>query len=238
MASVAGSDSPFTLTECSISRAIRLVPSRYDHPPVLSTVATSLDAAYELDALTNPRHAGAPGCASQPGFLLPENELLHSHIVNGSFIHGSTHSRFGIPTCGTWYSALTMRTAHAEVGFHKRLEYSDLDPVGLAAMGLDGPWETKYSQWEATYTASLHVIDTQHPSAGALLDPADYRLSQQAARELRAAGALGVTYPSVRDPKGHCQAIFHPSVIQAVRLAGHWSLTVDPAAGTAQWAAA
>jgi hypothetical protein len=49
---------------------------------------------------------------------LPANDLLHSHIVNGAFTHGSSESRFSSPSAGAWYAS----------------EY--LDPVDLSAAQL------------------------------------------------------------------------------------------------------
>ena len=201
---------PFVLTNRTITNAIRILSSRYDQPPVLEALtgpdSDRLGTAYELDALTNPRHTNSRPCARQSGFLLPDNELLHSHIVNGAFAHGGAHGRFSSTDCGTWYSAETLPAAQIEVGHHKALEYADLD------------------------------ID--HIDAAALLDPGDYRSSQRAAHQLRAAGSLGVTYPSVRNPGAACHAIFHPTVVQAVHLASHWYLVIEDLHHAPIWTAA
>ena len=231
---------PFVLTNTTITNAIRILPSRYDQPPVLEAFTgpdpDRLGAAYELDALTNPRHTNSRPCARQSGFLLPDNELLHSHIVNGAFAHGGAHGRFSSTDCGTWYSAETLPAAQVEVGHHKALEYADLDPVYLATvlpLSL-----TRHTAWAATYTASLHVVDTSHVNAAALLNPGDYRSSQRAAHQLRTAGSLGITYPSIRNPGATCHAIFHPTVVQAVHLTSHWHLVIEDLDQAPIWTAA
>ena len=231
---------PFVLTDLAVTEAIRILPSRYDQPPVLEALTGQdlhrLDSAYELDALTNPRHTNSRPCARQPGFLLPDNALLHSHIVNGAFAHGGAHGRFSGTNCGTWYSAETISASQIEVGHHKALEYADLDPDYLAAVLPLGP--THYTAWAAAYTAPLHVVDTGHIDAAALLDPGDYRSSQRAAHQLRAAGSLGVIYPSVRNPGTTCHAIFHPTVVQAVHLASHWYPVTEKLDHAPIWTAA
>ena len=226
----------FTVDRVNVSNAARLIPSRFDQSPVLEALvgqdARRLDSVYELDSLTNPRHTGTRACQSIPGFLLPENPYLHSHIVNGAFVHGGPHGRFGSDTCGTWYSSDTVQTGQAEVEHHKLLEYVDLDP---STMARHWPQQIAYTQWDATYTARLHTLDPAHPDAALLLDPDDYRPAQRAARELRESSALGVIYPSVRSPGGTCHAIFQPSVVQGVMRAAHWLLTITNLNGKGTW---
>lgn len=228
---------PFVLTSMAIADAIRLLPSRYDEPPILEalvgTDAARLDAAYELDALTNTRHTHARPCAHEPGFLLPENTLLHSHIVNGAFTHGDAHGRFSSAYCGTWYSSDTISTAQAEVGHHKLWEYADLDPIYLASVLPLSP--TRYTAWSATYTASLHVLDPHLNGAEEVLDPMDYRTSQRVAEHLRSSGSLGLIYPSVRHARGTCHAIFHPSIVQAVHVESHWDFVLTDLEKAPEW---
>jgi hypothetical protein len=182
-----------------------------------------LEAANELDSATNTRFMQSRPCASIPGFLMPDNALLHSHFVNGAFIHGHAQGRFSHPDCGTWYASDTTRTAQIEVGHHKLLEFADL--VGDVLEHF--PQHIKYTCWSASYIAQFHVVDSKVGSASGILDPASYVTSQGRAAELRSAGSLGISYPSVRDPEGTNFAIFMPSVVQGVHLAGHWIAHFD-----------
>jgi hypothetical protein len=60
----------------------------------------------------------------------------------------------------------------------------------------------------------------------ALLDPDSYAASQPFGGRLRAAGAAGIVYPSVRDPGGQCVAAFRPTAVAAPvpaqMLQYHW----------------
>ena len=62
-----------------------------------------------------------------------------------------------------------------------------------------------------------------------LLDPDDYRASHIYGAERRAAGSNGITWPSIRFPKGQCIAVFWPDVIpiptQGAHFAYHWNGT-------------
>ena len=52
-----------------------------------------------------------------------------------------------------------------------------------------------------------------------------YPAGQRLAAELRAEGAPGLVYPSVRHPGGTCLAAFRPAVVQNVRQGALWRLT-------------
>lgn len=223
MAIVAGSSSnEFTLQFIEARDTARLIPSRYDEPPIFEPITLGdhalLDAANELDSATNPRFMQSRPCAHIPGFLLPDNALLQSHIVNGAFIHGHAQGRLSHPDCGTWYASGTTKTAQIEVGHHKLLEFADLAGNVLEHF----PQQIKYTCWNASYIAQLHVVDSKVGIAAGILDPMSYLASQRRAAELRSAGSLGIKYPSVRDPAGTNFAIFMPSVVQGVSVGGHW----------------
>ena len=230
------SSSPFIRTRLHVADASRIIPSRYDRTPVLDPLAAAapggLDAVNELDAATNPRFTRDRPCLRQRDFLLPDNELLHSHIVNGAFAHGSPHARFSSPSCGVWYSSDTTAGAQAEVAFHKVLELADLGERASEHY----PQRLRYTEWLASYSGSIDLLDDRSSESAAILDPVSYRVSQTVGDELRRGGSLGIVYPSVRHPGATNHAIFIPAVVADVRLAHHWDLTID-AAGIA-WASA
>ena len=227
MDTAVGSSSAFTRTRVQVSNASRIIPSQYDQSPLLDPLAAhapgGLAAVNELDSATNPRFMRNRPCLRQRDFLLPDNELLHSHIVNGAFAHGSPHARFSSPTCGVWYSSDTTIAAQAEVVFHKQREFTDLGEH----VARHYPQTVRYTEWWASYSGPLDVLDATAPDAATILDPASYRVSQAVGEDLRIAGSLGIVYPSVRHPGATNQAIFIPAVVADVRLAQHWHLTID-----------
>lgn len=226
------SSSPFARMRLHVEDASRIIPSRYDRAPVLDPLAAGapggIDAVNELDAGTNPRFTRDRPCLRQRDFLLPDNELLHSHVVNGAFAHGSLHARFSSPACGVWYSSDSTAGAQAEVAFHKRLELADLGERAAEHY----PQRVRHTEWIASYSGPLDVLDAHSPEAAAILDPVSFRVSQAVGEDLRSGGSLGVVYPSVRHPGAKNHAIFIPAVVTDVRLAHHWELTLDADGGT------
>lgn len=198
---------------------IRLIPSVWDEPVLDDACGGNtalLTAADQLDAATNPRIAAEAGIGSRlglpPGFLLPVNHRLHSHIVNGAFTHPSEMSRFSLRNRGAWYASDDFRGARAEVEHHRQVMMSQLDPEESSA---HFPLTIGYSAWASDITAQLHVLDASNHD---VLDPNSVAASRALAGELIALGSLGVHYPSVRAP-GHMNvACFQPSIVQNVRL--------------------
>lgn len=227
MDTAVASRSVFIRTRVHVSDASRIIPSRYDQAPLLDPLAADapggLAAVNELDSATNPRVTRNRPCLRQPDFLLPNNELLHSHIVNGAFAHGSPHARFSSPTCGVWYSSDTTIGAQAEVVFNKERELSDLGEN----VAQHYPQSVRYTEWLASYSGPLDVLDATASNAAAIMDPASYRVSQAVGEDLRMEGSLGIVYPAVRHPGATNHAIFIPAVVADVRLAHHWQLTID-----------
>jgi hypothetical protein len=60
-----------------------------------------------------------------------------------------------------------------------------------------------------------------------IVDPDDYSHTQAIGRSLRAAGALGIVYPSVRYPGGECLAALRTGIVKnclhAAYLEYHWN---------------
>ena len=192
----------------------RLIPSR--HLPagdsVLVAIADSddhLQAIFELDAATNDRlfahHQRLPGIGVEElVFAVP-----HAAVVNAAFCHAHPlGARFNGPDRGAWYAAVALKTAQAEVGFHKSVQ--------LAEIGRFDDTVT-YEDYLADFTATLH--DLRPPAEGfrECLDPDSYVESQALAEHLLEAGSLGVIYPSVRDAGGTCLACFRPALVANVR---------------------
>lgn len=191
----------------------RLVPSQYRDGgrSVLASLAgndAELADLFDLDNATNDR-------------LLAENDLLpgigvhellfgvpYYRIVNAAFTHAHPlGSRFNSPDRGVWYAAFDVRTAQAEVAFHKS--------VHLAEIGrfVD---DVTFDDYQADFSCELHDLRSSRGFA-ACLDPDSYVSSQTLAARLLDAGSLGVVYPSVRREGGTCIACFRPALVMNVR---------------------
>jgi len=64
--------------------------------------------------------------------------------------------------------------------------------------------------------ASGEVVDLRDDASldAAVLSPRDYLAGQSLGRAVRAAGAPGIAYPSVRDPGGQCLAAFKTALLR------------------------
>ncbi|MBK5188846.1 MAG: RES family NAD+ phosphorylase [Gemmatimonadaceae bacterium] len=193
----------------------RLIPSQHrdDGQTVLARLAdddAELAALFDLDNATNDR-------------LLAENDLLpgirvhellfgvpYYRVVNASFTHAHPlGSRFNGPDRGAWYAAFEIRTAQAEVAFHKTLH---LDEIGRYED------DVTFDDYLADFSCEMHDLRND-TSFSACLDPKSYVPSQTLASRLLDAGSLGVIYPSVRRAGGRCVACFRPALVMHVRRA-------------------
>jgi RES domain-containing protein len=192
----------------------RLVPSKYSEQgeSVLAQIADDdahLRDLFELDHATNDRLLAEN--ALLPGIGI--HELLfgvpYFRIVNAAFCHAHPlGSRFNGPERGAWYAAFDLRTAQAEIAFHKSVE--------LAEVGWTEPEEVTYDDYMADFSAEFHDIRGVKEFAGALA-PESYVTSQGLAEQLLDAGSLGVVYPSVRRRGGTCLSCFRPALVMNVR---------------------
>jgi len=207
----------------------RLIPSKYSDggASVLARIAddgADLADIFDLDNATNDR-------------LMAENNLLpgigihelvfgipHFRIVNAAFCHAHPlGSRFNGPDRGAWYAAFGLKTAQAEVAFHKSVELAEID------------WREQesvtYDDYLADFSAELHDLRAAAQFA-ACLAPESYVASQQLTQQLLDAGSLGVVYPSVRRDRSTCVACFRPALVMNVRKARTyrfvWNGTAEP----------
>jgi hypothetical protein len=72
----------------------------------------------------------------------------------------------------------------------------------------------------------LHDLRAESDRWQAVLAPDDYRAGQALGHGLRAAGAEGVVFPSVRHAGGQCVGLFYPDCasnpVQTRHLDYHW----------------
>jgi hypothetical protein len=192
--------------------AHRLIPSKYsDEGSALARIAdsdTHLADLFDLDNATNDR-------------LLAENNRLpgigvhelvfgvpHYRIVNAVFTHAHPlGSRFNGPDRGAWYAGFELKTAQAEVAFHKSVQ--------LAEIGRFED-EVTYDDYLADLVGEFHDLRAG-ASFAEYLNPESYVESQALAERLLEAGSLGVVYPSVRRKGGTCIVCFRPALVSHVR---------------------
>jgi hypothetical protein len=208
----------------------RLIPARYNDDNVLGRIADGerdLQALIELDSATNDRLLGEANLL--PGISV--HELLfgveHASIVNAAFTHAHPEgSRFNGPERGAWYAGFELKTAQAEVAFHKTLE--------LQEVGWDEPETFEFDDYQADFRGPFHDLrgGTGHRR---ILDPNSYAASQALAQELLAAGSAGIVYPSVRYSRGTCLVCFRPTLVANVRQNQTLTLTFRGSHSAPRW---
>lgn len=219
------------VTDLVAEATVRMIPTAYYKPPVLSALAEGpddLDALTDLEGLTNRRLIGQRGGLAD----LDPRELAfraraealrnwgHTH-VNAAFLYTRAGgNRFSDDRRGAWYSAFNDLTALAEVAYHRTRElgfagcYRDEACYQALLAGFIGPFP------DLRRTAV--TPDCLHP------DPAiGYPAGQRLAAALRDAGHSGLLYPSVRQPAGTCLVAFDPQIVQNLRPGAKWWLRWD-----------
>jgi hypothetical protein len=199
----------------------RLVPSRFAarEDSVLAGIAEDdahLAELFDLDNATNERLRGERGLL--PGIGIDElvSGVPNASLVNAAFTYAHPHgSRFNGPERGAWYCSFDVDTALAEVSFHKTVEYQEIGRFDDSVT---------YEALLADFTSAFHDIrgDARFASC---LDPDSYVASQRLALRLMEKGAVGVIYPSARQPAGTNLACFRPAVVANVRRGDAWRLT-------------
>jgi RES domain-containing protein len=204
----------------------RLIPSKYSQDSVLARLAGGDDALladlFDLESATNERLLAEAG--RLPG--IGPHELIfgvpYASIVNAAFTHAHPNgSRFNGPDRGAWYAAFDRTTSVAEVAFHRAVDYAEI-----------GVWDDQvtYDDYLADVAADLH--DVRGAGWEDCLDPVSYVAAQELAERLMGEDALGVIYPSVRDPGGTCVVLFRPALVTHVRkgatLRFTWSGKPEP----------
>ncbi|MEO1192635.1 MAG: RES family NAD+ phosphorylase [Pseudomonadota bacterium] len=200
---------------------VRLVPSAYAKPPVLSAIAdTEQEEALiaQLEGLTSGRlRAEREGLAD-----LHPRELTYriwgQSLINAAFSYAREEgNRFNDKRRGAWYCAFEDLTALEEVIFHRTRE---LDRIAV--------YEDRavYQSLLASFVGDFHDARGLDPPPDFLgADPAiAYPSGQVLASALREQGSLGIVYPSARRARHDCLAAFSPHLVQNLRYGGRWEL--------------
>ncbi|HBI68147.1 RES family NAD+ phosphorylase [Massilia sp. IC2-278] len=199
----------------------RLIPSRFAdlEDSVLAPLADgdkTLRDLFDLENATNERLRGEAGLL--PGIGVDELVfgVPNFRIINAAYTYARPEgSRFNDGTRGAWYCAFEAETALAEVGFHKTVEYQEINRFDDSVT---------YQAMLADFNASFHDIRGIANFADCL-DPQSYIASQSLAAELLELGSMGVIYPSVRRPEGVNLACFRPALVGNVRKGPAYRLT-------------
>ena len=212
------------LTEISEPSTIRLIPTAYHKPPVLSPLVDTDEeqAILEcIEGLTNERLKAEKSGLS----ALDARELAYgvwgASYINAAFTHTRREgNRFNDGKRGAWYCALEDLTAIEEVAFHRTRE---LTRIGVFED------EGVYQGLHAGFIGAFHDARNLTRGEGILGDDPEtaYPLGQELANTLRLDGGRGIIYPSVRHPRGTCLVAFHPHIVQNVRLGARWKIIWD-----------
>jgi RES domain-containing protein len=198
----------------------RLIPSRFPPIDLFERVADAadLDAVIELESLTNERLRDAVG---EIRLVPPEERVVGpgAGYVMAAFTHPHpAGGRFSDARAGAYYAARSRKTAVAESSYHR---------ARFLAATAEAPMHVDMRLLEARLDAWLHDIRAPHPAPAGVYDPDDYSASQALARTLRDAGSEGIAYDSVRDPGGHCVAVFRPRRVRECRETLHLTCVWD-----------
>lgn len=191
----------------------RIVPSRFPTQSLFDRVAdpADLEAVYAIEALTNSRLRQEVGEIS----LVPPEERVTgpgSTPIMAAFTHlNPAGSRFSDGTYGVYYAAESVDTAIAETRYHReRFLAATQEP----AIDLD------MRVYLTDVTGTLQDLRGRQDLA-AIYAPDSYRDSQSLGRTMRAQGAWGVIYDSVRWQWGQCVAVLRPRALSNCRQGMH-----------------
>lgn len=189
------------------SPAFRVIPTRFPAVNLFDRVAAPQDfeALYALEAMTNDRLRTEIGELD----LVPREERRFGPGY-GPIMAAFTHlnplgSRFSDGSYGVFYCARSRATAIAETRFHTGK---------FLAATAEAPMRQQMRLY--TVIAAGQVVDVRDETSldTAVLSPVDYLAGQALGRAVRAAGAPGVVYPSVRDTGGECLAAFKTTLLR------------------------
>jgi RES domain-containing protein len=222
-----------TVITIQFSGTHRLVKAEYASMSYLEELQLSRETEYlasELASVTSAESIAEMG--NLPG--IGPRELLYgvpgASIVNAAFVFTGPHGgRFHGAGRNAWYAGETLRTAQAEVAFH-RLEF-------LCNAGIKTPVPIEFQDFVADFSGNFHSLteaeDKSCLKAGPI--PQCYAPGQALAQRLLLEGSNGIVYPSARDDGGTCLACFRPALVLNPRRGEAFELIADPVKKTIGW---
>lgn len=211
----------------------RLVKAEYASETQLKELQIRRESEYlalELDSATSPDSVAAAPNLSRIG----PRELVYgipgAAIVNAAFVFSGPHGgRFHSAGRNAWYAGKLLRTAQAEVAFH-RLQF-------LRNAGITVPIAIEFQDYVADFAGDFHAL-TKAEERTCLKPgpiPQCYLPGQALAQRLLIEGSRGIVYQSVRDSGGTCIACFRPALVFNPRRGDKFELTTDPTRQTTSW---
>lgn len=193
----------------------RLIPSRFPPIKLLEDLLdpTDLEAAYELENLTNDRLRDEVGDLS---LVAPEDRITGpgASPIMAAFTHVNPNgSRFTNGSYGVYYAGLDLTTALKETIYH-RSKFLKATHEGPSKIVM----RCYKARTQATFI-DLRNFDEYHRE--------DYSLCQKIGEELKEAGYSGIYYKSVRNPGGECIAAFKPTAVQPTVQCEHFEYVWD-----------
>ena len=189
-------------------QAWRVISSRY--PPInlferLTADTAVWDALIALEQLTNPRARDEVGDIA---LVAPEERVSGpgASTVMAAFTHlNPKGSRFSDGSYGVYYAAAALDTAIRETVFHFE---------AFARDSADPPRSEDFAAVVGTIAADFeNVAALPAVQRASILASESYAAARVYAKEIRAAGANGVAYPSVRHDGGECIGAFRPRAV-------------------------
>jgi hypothetical protein len=202
--------------------AVRIIRSLYPPVDLFEDIADPADWPLLLAAeqKTNPRLAESVGRLD----LVPPARRVAgpgASYLMAPFVHASPDrpSRFSDGSYGVLYAGNSFETALFEtIHHHGRFMRKTAEPAG---------WTSQFRELLLEVEGALFDLRGPEARPARVLDPDDYAPGQQLGSGLRAAGAEGVVYPSVRRPGGDCVGLFYPDLasrpVQGRHLDYHWN---------------
>jgi hypothetical protein len=199
----------------------RLVASRFPPISVFDRVAdpADLEALYRLEAMTNPRVRQEAGDIS---LVAPAERVTGPGCtpIMAAFTHLNPEgTRFSDGSFGVYYCARAEETAIRESAYHT---------ARFLALSGEPPIDVQKRVYCTDLAGRFHDIREGGYVNPDWYDPDSYAASQPLGHALRAAGAFGILYGSVRHRGGECVAVFRPRALRPpARQARHLALRWD-----------
>lgn len=209
---------PPPLTELDWKAQHRIIPQSFSPIGILEDLTDPelLDEVFALESMTNDRLREEVG---DLGLVAPEDRVVGpgATIVMAAFTHVSRDkpSRFSEGTYGAYYASKSQETTIRETVFHRERF--------LRATG-EPPLELDMRVYIGRVLEPLR--DVRGRGYEAVHEPDDWRGAQALGAKLKAAGAWGIVYRSVRHPGGENIAALRPPAVtrpvQGPHLAYCW----------------
>ncbi|MBD9359451.1 RES family NAD+ phosphorylase [Methylomonas sp. EbB] len=200
----------------------RLVPSRFPPTGLFDRVAdpADLDVVFAIEALTNDRLRDEAGEIS---LVAAADRIVGPGTtpIMAAFTHLNPEgSRFCDGSYGVYYAAKDIDTAIAETRFHRNR---------FMAATQQAPIDIDMRSYASDLNADLHDIRGRQTELSEIYDAdtGNYAAAQAWARQLRADGADGIVYSSVRAAGGECVAVFKPRLLAPVKQGAHYCYVWD-----------